>query len=52
MKVVQVYVDTQEIHLKADSEIPQVGKAVALYFKDKLTEINLDRTVAPLPEFE
>ncbi|XP_063111883.1 E3 ubiquitin-protein ligase TRIM33 isoform X3 [Cavia porcellus] len=52
MKVVQVYADTQEINLKADSEVAQAGKAVALYFEDKLTEIYSDRTFAPLPEFE
>ncbi|XP_047640912.1 E3 ubiquitin-protein ligase TRIM33 isoform X4 [Phacochoerus africanus] len=52
MKVVQVYAETQEINLKADSEVAQAGKAVALYFEDKLTEIYSDRTFAPLPEFE
>ncbi|KAH0518404.1 E3 ubiquitin-protein ligase TRIM33 [Microtus ochrogaster] len=52
MKVVQVYADTQEINLKADSEVAQAGKAVALYFEDKLSEIYSDRTFAPLPEFE
>ncbi|MBZ3884982.1 E3 ubiquitin-protein ligase TRIM33 [Sciurus carolinensis] len=52
MKVVQVYADTQEINLKADSEVAQAGKAVALFFEDKLTEIYSDRTFAPLPEFE
>lgn len=38
--------------LQADSEVAQAGKAVALYFEDKLTEIYSDRTFAPLPEFE
>ncbi|KAH0618955.1 hypothetical protein JD844_018531, partial [Phrynosoma platyrhinos] len=52
MKVVQVYAETQEINLKADSEVAQAGKAVALYFEDKLTEIYPDRTFQPLPEFE
>lgn len=52
MRVVQVYAETQEINLKADSEVAQAGKAVALYFEDKLTEIYSDRTFAPLPEFE
>ncbi|KAM9245307.1 E3 ubiquitin-protein ligase TRIM33 isoform 1-T1 [Dugong dugon] len=52
MKVVQVYAETQEINLKADSEVAQAGKAVALYFEDKLTEIYSDRTFAPLPEFD
>uniref|UniRef100_A0A6I8N2W7 E3 ubiquitin-protein ligase TRIM33 n=1 Tax=Ornithorhynchus anatinus TaxID=9258 RepID=A0A6I8N2W7_ORNAN len=52
MKVVQVYAETQEINLKADSEVAQAGKAVALYFEDKLTEIYSDRTFPPLPEFE
>lgn len=52
MKVVQVYAETQEINLKADSEVAQAGKAVALYFEDKLTEIYSDRTFQPLPEFE
>ncbi|KAK1328961.1 hypothetical protein QTO34_011131 [Cnephaeus nilssonii] len=37
---------------EADSEVAQAGKAVALYFEDKLTEIYSDRTFAPLPEFE
>ncbi|KQL51958.1 E3 ubiquitin-protein ligase TRIM33 [Amazona aestiva] len=52
MKVVQVYAETQEINLKADSEVAQAGKAVALYFEDKLPEIYPDRTFQPLPEFE
>lgn len=52
MKVVQVYADTQEINLKADSEVAQAGKAVAVYFEDKLSEVYSDRTFAPLPEFE
>ncbi|KAM9003093.1 E3 ubiquitin-protein ligase TRIM33 [Sarcophilus harrisii] len=52
MKVVQVYAETQEINLKADSEVAQAGKSVALYFEDKLTEIYSDRTFPPLPEFE
>ncbi|XP_009866226.1 PREDICTED: E3 ubiquitin-protein ligase TRIM33 [Apaloderma vittatum] len=52
MRVVQVYAETQEINLKADSEVAQAGKAVALYFEDKLTEIYPDRTFQPLPEFE
>ncbi|EMP35995.1 E3 ubiquitin-protein ligase TRIM33 [Chelonia mydas] len=52
MKVVQVYAETQEINLKADSEVAQAGKAVALYFEDKLTDIYPDRTFQPLPEFE
>lgn len=38
--------------LQADSEVAQAGKAVALYFEDKLSEIYSDRTFAPLPEFE
>lgn len=38
--------------LQADSEVAQAGKAVALFFEDKLTEIYSDRTFAPLPEFE
>lgn len=38
--------------LQADSEVAQAGKAVALYFEDKLTEIYSDRTFVPLPEFE
>uniref|UniRef100_A0A8C0GHW6 RING-type E3 ubiquitin transferase n=1 Tax=Chelonoidis abingdonii TaxID=106734 RepID=A0A8C0GHW6_CHEAB len=37
---------------EADSEVAQAGKAVALYFEDKLTEIYPDRTFQPLPEFE
>uniref|UniRef100_A0A8C9UFN4 RING-type E3 ubiquitin transferase n=1 Tax=Serinus canaria TaxID=9135 RepID=A0A8C9UFN4_SERCA len=37
---------------EADSEVAQAGKAVALYFEDKLTEIYSDRTFQPLPEFE
>ncbi|CAH6930931.1 Trim33 [Phodopus roborovskii] len=37
---------------EADSEVAQAGKAVALYFEDKLSEIYSDRTFAPLPEFE
>nr|XP_028590388.1 E3 ubiquitin-protein ligase TRIM33 isoform X5 [Podarcis muralis] len=52
MKVVQVYAETQEINFKGDSEVAQAGKAVALYFEDKLTEIYPDRTFQPLPEFE
>ncbi|XP_029428319.1 E3 ubiquitin-protein ligase TRIM33 isoform X4 [Rhinatrema bivittatum] len=52
MKVVQVYAETQEINLKADSEVAQAGKAVALYFEDKLPEIYPDRIFQPLPEFE
>ncbi|KAF1594655.1 UNVERIFIED_CONTAM: E3 ubiquitin-protein ligase TRIM33, partial [Eudyptes pachyrhynchus] len=52
MKVVQVYADTQEINLKGDSEVAKAGKAVALYFEDKLSEIYSDRTFTPLPEFE
>lgn len=39
-------------YLQADSEVAQAGKAVALYFEDKLTEIYPDRTFQPLPEFE
>ncbi|KAM4700329.1 E3 ubiquitin-protein ligase TRIM33 isoform 5-T5 [Discoglossus pictus] len=35
-----------------DSEVAQAGKAVALYFEDKLPEIYPDRTFQPLPEFE
>ncbi|CAH2220658.1 E3 ubiquitin- ligase TRIM33 isoform X1 [Pelobates cultripes] len=52
MKVVQVYAETQEINLQNDSEVAQAGKAVALYFEDKLPEIYPDRTFQPLPEFE
>uniref|UniRef100_A0A8C7DRI6 RING-type E3 ubiquitin transferase n=1 Tax=Naja naja TaxID=35670 RepID=A0A8C7DRI6_NAJNA len=52
MKVVQVYAETQEINLKVDSEVAQAGKAVALYFEDKLTEIYPGRIFQPLPEFE
>lgn len=39
-------------HPQADSEVAQAGKAVALYFEDKLSEIYPDRTFQPLPEFE
>ncbi|XP_075052394.1 E3 ubiquitin-protein ligase TRIM33 [Mixophyes fleayi] len=52
MKVVQVYAETQEINLQNDSEVAQAGKAVALYFEDKLPEIYPDRTFQPLAEFE
>ncbi|XP_044144443.1 E3 ubiquitin-protein ligase TRIM33 isoform X1 [Bufo gargarizans] len=52
MKVVQVYAETQECNLQIDSEVAQAGKAVALYFEDKLPEIYPDRTFPPLPEFE
>ncbi|XP_073523243.1 E3 ubiquitin-protein ligase TRIM33 isoform X2 [Phyllobates terribilis] len=52
MKVVQVYAETQEFNLQNDSEVAQAGKAVALYFEDKLPEIYPDRTFPPLPEFE
>lgn len=38
--------------LQADSEVAQAGKAVALYFEDKLKEIYPDRTFQPLSEFE
>ncbi|XP_029428317.1 E3 ubiquitin-protein ligase TRIM33 isoform X2 [Rhinatrema bivittatum] len=37
---------------EADSEVAQAGKAVALYFEDKLPEIYPDRIFQPLPEFE
>ncbi|XP_069800487.1 E3 ubiquitin-protein ligase TRIM33 isoform X1 [Dendropsophus ebraccatus] len=52
MKVVQVYAETPEFNLQNDSEVAQAGKAVALYFEDKLPEIYPDRTFPPLPEFE
>ncbi|XP_069075009.1 E3 ubiquitin-protein ligase TRIM33 isoform X1 [Pleurodeles waltl] len=52
MKVVQVYAETQEINLKADSEVAQAGKAVALYFEEKLPGVYPDRTFQPLPENE
>ncbi|KAM5182064.1 E3 ubiquitin-protein ligase TRIM33 isoform 3-T3 [Mantella aurantiaca] len=52
MKVVQVYAESQEINLQNDSEVAQAGKAVALYFEDKLPEIYPDRTFPPLPDFE
>ncbi|XP_018424979.1 PREDICTED: E3 ubiquitin-protein ligase TRIM33 isoform X1 [Nanorana parkeri] len=35
-----------------DSEVAQAGKAVALYFEDKLPGIYPDRTFPPLPDFE
>ncbi|XP_072282234.1 E3 ubiquitin-protein ligase TRIM33 isoform X2 [Pyxicephalus adspersus] len=35
-----------------DSEVAQAGKAVALYFEDKLPEIYPDRTFPLLPDFE
>lgn len=44
--------DCRVFCLQADSEVAQAGKAVALYFEDKLTEIYSDRPFAPLPEFE
>ncbi|KAM9320669.1 E3 ubiquitin-protein ligase TRIM33 isoform 1-T1 [Gastrophryne carolinensis] len=37
---------------EGDSEVAQAGKAVALYFEDRLIEIYPDRTFPPLPEFE
>lgn len=37
---------------EGDSEVAKAGKAVALYFEDKLSEIYSDRTFTPLPEFE
>ncbi|XP_073469584.1 E3 ubiquitin-protein ligase TRIM33 [Aquarana catesbeiana] len=52
MKVVQVYAESQEINLQNDSEVAQAGKAVLLYFEDKLPEIYPDRTFPPLPDFE
>ncbi|XP_018419325.1 PREDICTED: E3 ubiquitin-protein ligase TRIM33-like [Nanorana parkeri] len=52
MKVVQVYAESQEINLQNDSEVAQAGKAVALYFEDKLPGIYPDRTFPPLPDFE
>ncbi|XP_040193378.1 E3 ubiquitin-protein ligase TRIM33 isoform X3 [Rana temporaria] len=35
-----------------DSEVAQAGKAVLLYFEDKLPEIYPDRTFQPLSDFE
>ncbi|XP_040193379.1 E3 ubiquitin-protein ligase TRIM33 isoform X4 [Rana temporaria] len=52
MKVVQVYAESQEINLQNDSEVAQAGKAVLLYFEDKLPEIYPDRTFQPLSDFE
>lgn len=37
--------------LQADSEVAQAGKAVALYFEDKLTDL-LRQDPRTLPEFE
>ncbi|XP_064425298.1 E3 ubiquitin-protein ligase TRIM33 isoform X2 [Latimeria chalumnae] len=50
MRIIQVYAEKQDV--KADSEVAQAGKAVAMYFEDKLLEIYPDRTFLPLLDSE
>ncbi|XP_043931976.1 E3 ubiquitin-protein ligase TRIM33-like [Protopterus annectens] len=51
MKLIQLYAEKQDTY-EAGSEVAQAGKAVAMYFEDKLCEIYLNRTFPPLPQSE
>ncbi|KAK1152664.1 hypothetical protein AOXY_G30764 [Acipenser oxyrinchus oxyrinchus] len=51
-RIIQVYDEKTQINLQAESEVAQAGKAVALYFEEKLKEIYGDQNFPPHPDTE
>ncbi|XP_035237028.1 E3 ubiquitin-protein ligase TRIM33 isoform X1 [Anguilla anguilla] len=51
-RIIQVYDEEKQINVQADSEVAEAGKAVSLYFEERLKELYPDQDFPPAPEAE
>ncbi|KAL4648343.1 E3 ubiquitin-protein ligase TRIM33 [Arapaima gigas] len=51
-RIIQVYDEEKQINVQADSEVAEAGKAVSLYFEEKLKELYPDQSFPPTQDDE
>uniref|UniRef100_A0A4W5LXX9 RING-type E3 ubiquitin transferase n=1 Tax=Hucho hucho TaxID=62062 RepID=A0A4W5LXX9_9TELE len=49
-RIIQVYDEEKQSNVQADSEVAQAGKAVSLYFEERLLELYPDESFPEVPE--
>ncbi|CDQ59127.1 unnamed protein product [Oncorhynchus mykiss] len=49
-RIIQVYDEEKQSNVQADSEVAQAGKAVSLYFEERLLELYPDESFPEAPE--
>ncbi|KAL2076278.1 hypothetical protein ACEWY4_028124 [Coilia grayii] len=51
-RIIQVYDEEKQINVQADSEVAEAGKAVSMYFEERLKELYPDQSFPVIPDSE